>query len=98
MATHDTETFTLRYFAATRDALGLSEEVVALSELGERPDVDALWTWLHERYPATRSWRGHVKVAVAMEFAGGDTEITAGHHDGPRPCARPLLIRLIPLR
>jgi molybdopterin synthase catalytic subunit len=78
MAPHDTETFTLRYFAATRDALGRADEVVALSALGERADVDALWSWLHATYPATRSWRGHVKVAVAMEFADGPTPITAG--------------------
>ncbi len=69
-------TVRILYFAALRDALGMSDELLVVPDgvltVGELADL------LAKRHPAYGERRSHVRIARNEAFAGDDESI----HDG----------------
>jgi molybdopterin converting factor subunit 1 len=69
-------TVRILYFAGLRDAVGLSEETLALPD--DVTTVDALAGHLAARHPAYAARRGHVRIARNEAFAADDEAISDG--------------------
>ncbi len=68
----------IRYFAAIREAVGLTEEEIPLEVLGDQPTVQELWGWLETQYPNAALWRARVRVARNHEFVSQDERLEPG--------------------
>lgn len=67
---------TLLYFAGVRDALGTSEEKVALpADVGT---IDALRAWLVRAHPVLEERMAYVRLARNERFAAGSDVIAEG--------------------
>jgi molybdopterin converting factor subunit 1 len=59
----------VKFFAITRDIAGKDETIVSIPE-GSTPS--AVLESLAKSYPGLREWMGHLRVAVNLEYTGGD--------------------------